>query len=244
MKKAFVKNSNYDALMIGVKSVEQRGAREASFLLVTGPAGLGKSAAVDKFAVESNAVHLRAKATWTKRALLDEAAESLRVSKVGRNQEVQARLISAIGAKQIPIILDEAEFTVGSTAAMLECVRDISDITETIVVLVGMEQIEMKIARYPQIASRIAHVVTFRPATIEDVSQAVKQLSEVDFADDLIAELHRQSEGKMRLIINGIATLERFGKANGRAQVTLADINNRAICYEWQARKPRSARAS
>lgn len=88
MKKAFVQNSNYVRFVEAVKAVEQRGAREASILLVTGPAGLGKSETVDRFAMDTNAIYLRAKETWTKRGLLSEMADCLKLSNTGDRKSV------------------------------------------------------------------------------------------------------------------------------------------------------------
>lgn len=240
MKKGFVQNSNYARFLQAVKAVEQRGAREASLMLVTGPAGLGKSEAVDRFAVDTNAVYLRAKETWTKRGLLVEMAETLRIQTNATNHEMQARIIGAIGPRQTPIIIDEAEFTVRSSASILECVRDISDLTETLVILVGMETIESRIARYPQISSRINQVVHFQPLTDQDVQLACKQLAEVEIDAELVRELRRQSEGKMRLVMNGIATIERIARSNSLDRATADAFKGVELCIEWQARRPRT----
>jgi DNA transposition AAA+ family ATPase len=240
VKKGFVQNSNYARFVHAVKAVEQRGAREASLMLVTGPAGLGKSETVDRFAVDTNAIYLRAKETWTKRGLLVEMAETLRISTNVSNHEMQARIIGAVGQRQVPIIIDEAEHTVKTTASILECVRDISDLTETLVVLVGMETIEHKIARYPQISSRIAQVVHFEALIEKDVHLACKQLADIDIEADLVRELHRQSQGKMRLVMNGIATIERVAKANSIDRASAAAFAGVELCIEWQARRPRT----
>lgn len=246
MKKAFVQNSNYVRFVEAVKAVEQRGAREASFLLVTGRPGLGKSETVDRFAMDTDAIYLRAKETWTRRGLLVEMADCLKVPTVGNNQEVQARIIGNIAARQTPIVIDEADFTVRSSASILECVRDISDLTEVLVVLVGMETeqghspLESRIARYPQISSRVAQVVRFRPLSEQDVKLTALQLAEVRVGDDLVAELHRQSEGRMRLVINGLATIERLAKANGLDQVHAEHIKDVTLCHDWQGRRART----
>lgn len=243
MKKGFVQNSNYARFLQAVKAVEARGAREASMLLVTGAAGLGKSETVDRFAVDTNAVYLRAKETWTKRGLLVEMAETLRIQTNSTNHEMQARIIGAVGTRQTPIIIDEAEFTVKSSASILECVRDISDLTETLVVLVGMETIESRIARYPQISSRIGQVVQFQPLTEQDVQLACKQLAEVEIDADLVRELRRQSEGKMRLVMNGIATIERIARGNSLDKATGEAFKGVDLCVEWQARRQRPGAA-
>lgn len=212
-------------------------------LLVTGEAGLGKSASVDRWAVDSNALYLRGKETWTKRALLLEMAEMLRIPTNATNHALQAKIIGAVGVRQTPIIIDEAEHTVRSSAAILECIRDISDLTETLVVLVGMESIESMIARYPQISGRIAAVARFETLTLQDVQLACKQLSEVSMDADLVKELHRQSAGKMRLLMNGIAAIERLAKTNGLDSATFANFGKEELCIEWQARRPRSGAA-
>jgi len=243
MKKGFVQNSNYARFLQAVKAVDARGAREASMMLVTGAAGLGKSETVDRFAVDTNAVYLRAKETWTKRGLLVEMAETLRIPTNTTNHEMQARIIGAIGARQTPIIIDETEFTVKSTASILECERDISDLTETLVVLVGMETIESRIARFPQISSRIGQVVQFQPLTEQDVQLACKQLAEVEIDADLVRELRRQAEGKMRLVMNGIATIERLARTNGLSRATMDTFKGAELCVEWQARRSRPGAA-
>jgi DNA transposition AAA+ family ATPase len=243
MKKGFVQNSNYARFVQTVKATEQRGAREASMMLVTGQAGLGKSATVDRWAVDSNALYLRGKETWTKRALLIELAELLRIPTNATSHALQAKIIGAVGVRQTPIIIDEAEHTVRSSAAILECIRDISDLTETLVVLVGMESIESMIARYPQISGRIAAVARFEVLTAQDVQLACRQLSEVSIDADLVKELHRQSAGKMRLVMNGISTIERIAKTNDLKEATFATMGKEELCIEWQARKPRAGAA-
>lgn len=246
MKKAFVQNSNYVRFVEAVRAVEQRGAREASFLLVTGKPGLGKSETVDRFAMDTNAIYLRAKETWTKRGLLAEMADTLRLSNSGRNQEVQARIIGHVASRGTPIVIDEADFTLRSTASILECVRDISDLTEVLVVLVGMEAteghspLEGRIARYPQISSRVAQVVRFRPLTEQDVKLTALQLAEVSIGDDAVAQLYRQSEGVTRLVMNGLATIERLARANGLSHVSAEHIKDATLCHDWQGRRART----
>ncbi|MBC7857982.1 MAG: ATP-binding protein [Burkholderiaceae bacterium] len=243
MKKGFVQNSNYARFLQAVKAVEQRGARESSMMLVTGRAGLGKSETVDRYAVDSQAIYLRAKETWTKRGMLVEMAETLRIKTNSTNHELQARIIGAIGPRQTPIVIDEAEFTVRSTASILECVRDISDLTETLVILVGMETIEAQVAKYEQISSRIYQVARFLELTEQDVQLTCKQLAEVEIDASLVRELHRQSGGKMRLLMNGIATIERIAKANSLDRASMEDFKGIELCIDWQVRRPRAGGA-
>ena len=75
MKRGFVKTENFKRLSEAQKQVEKRGAREASLVLVQGRYGIGKSELTERWAADSGWVFVRAKSTWTKRAMLDELAE-------------------------------------------------------------------------------------------------------------------------------------------------------------------------
>lgn len=242
MKQGFVRTKNYQSLLETIGQMESRGAREASLILVEGEPALGKTAAVQRVSVDKGAAVFRCKATWTKRALLDEMADSLVVDKRGRNQEVQARLIQRIAQTQTTLVFDEVQHIIGSTAATLECVRDITDATEVLCILVaGTADVQNRLARFPQIASRIGAVVTFRPLTDADFHAVVKQVAEVELDKGLLARLYQESAGKTRLVLNGIATIERVCQASGAAKATEAMFKDVVLCAEWQSRRARRA---
>lgn len=136
-------------------------------------------------------------------------------------------------------VIDEVEHCLRDSAQVLEAIRDLSDLTEVIVILVGMDQVQAKIARHAQISSRIAKVVEFLPATLEDVAEFCKQLAEVTISPDLVAEIHKQSGGRVREIMNAIATVEQTAKRNGNSAASLQDMAGQVLTHDWQARRPR-----
>lgn len=244
MKKTFVKNiSNYERFRTGISAVETRGAAEASLMLVTGPAGYGKSQTVDYWAVQTGAAYLRAKVEWTPRYFMTELAETLKIDSRGRAKDIFGRIAGVLGGQQIPLVIDEVEHCLRDSAQVLEAIRDLSDLTEVMVVLVGMDQVQARIARHAQISSRIAKVIEFIPATIDDVGQLCKQLSEVTIATDLVAEIHRQSAGRVREIMNAIATIEQHAKRNSNPSASLKDMAGMVLTHDWQARRPRLVKA-
>ncbi len=245
MKKTFVKNiSNYERFRTGLTAVETRGATEASLMLVTGPAGYGKSQTVDQWAIAMGAAYLRAKVEWTPRYFMTELAETLKIDSRGRAKDIFARIAGVLGRQQIPLVIDEVEHCLRDSAQVLEAIRDLSDLTEVIVILVGMDQVQAKIARHAQISSRIAKVVEFLPATPEDVTEFCRQLAEVKIAPDLVSEIHRQSAGRVREIMNAIATCEQLGLRNGKDSVGLQDMSGMVLTHDWQARRPRMVKAT
>lgn len=239
MKKEFVKTENFERFRTGITAVEDRGASEASLMLVTAEAGLGKSTTVDHWAIQKGAVYLRAKEGWTPAWFRTELAESLKLDSRGRPKDVFARIAGYIGSNQTPIVIDEVEHCMAHSAAVLEAIRDLSDLTEVLVVLVGMDQVHASIAKYRQISSRIARVVEFQPASINDVALTCQQLAEFEIADDLIHEIHAQSAGRMRHVMNAIAVIESHAKRNGATKVALADMAGQILTHDWQARKTR-----
>lgn len=131
MKKGFVQTENFKRLKEAEKLVSRRGAREAGLVIIQGVYGVGKSELTERWAADSGYVFVRAKQTWTERAMLDELATKMGLAKNGRGQEVQARIIGKLAVDMVPMIIDEADFLVRSTASLLEVLRDITDLTGT-----------------------------------------------------------------------------------------------------------------
>lgn len=243
MKPVFVKTNNYQRFQEGLAAVEGRGAQESSLLLVTGEAGYGKSETVDQWAIQSGAAYLRAKTHWTPKVFLTELAGNLKVDPSGKSNDIFARVSGYIGRNQTPIVIDEVDHCLRDNASVLEAVRDLSDLTEVVVVLVGMEKVQAKISKFLQISSRIAHVVTFGPATIEDVVMTCQQKCDVKVSSDLAAEIHRQSKGRMREIMNAIAMIEREASLNSLTEISLKNMAGRQLTLDWQTAKTRYAGA-
>lgn len=243
MKNVFVKTSNYERFRTGISVVENRGAAEASLMLVTGESGYGKSETVDQWAIQSGAAYLRAKEGWTPPYFMAELAEHLKIDTRGRAKDMFGRISGFIGMQQIPLVIDEVDHCLRNNARVLEAVRDLSDLTEVLVILVGMEQVQAKIARHAQISSRISKVVEFQPTTIEDVVLSCKQLAEVEILPELVAEIHRQSSGRMREIMNAIRNCERTAQRNGIDKIGLPEMAGQSLTHDWQARRPRVVKA-
>ncbi|MFZ5427109.1 MAG: AAA family ATPase [Thermodesulfobacteriota bacterium] len=242
MRDHFVRTENYSRFTAGIQAVEQRGAKEAGMMLVHGAPGYGKSCIVDRWATEVGAVFLRANVDWTPRYFLLELAKKLNVDGSGSAQQLFARLLERVVEAQTPIVIDEAEFTLHNGAKALEKIRDISDRAEVTVVLIGMEKIQSSIAKHKQIHGRIAQVVEFKPATLADVAYACAELAEVGMTDALKAEVHRISGGRMREVLNLIASIERIAKINGNDSMDVQDLDGVDLAFDWQNRAPKRVR--
>lgn len=234
MKKGFVTTANFKRLTEAHHAVERRGAREAGYVIVRSRYGVGKSTLVERFALDHDAIFVRCMETWTKRGLLDAVAQVMGLDTRGRNSEVQARIIGRQAVDMRPMIFDEADFLVRSTAAQLECIRDITDTTLCSCFLIGMETFGNRLVRYGHIADRVARVVEFTPLTLADAHAVCDKLCEVPLTPEVVSEVHRQSDGRMRLALAAISNIEQWAEANGWQSVAAEHIKGRPLCMAFK----------
>lgn len=244
MHRAFAQTANVKAFMAAVARANKRGAPEAGITLVTSEPGYGKSRTVKWWGEKHGAIYIRAKASWTPHWFLSDLAAELSVEGHRHTEQLFAQVIGALMKRGgPPLIVDEIEHCLRD-AKVIEQVRDVTDLVECPVVFVGMESVPQKLNRLPQIVSRIAATVTFGPATEACVRAVVDTVCEVKVGDDLVAEIHRQSAGRLREILNAIAVVEALGKRAGGGKVSLADIGaGVSLVNEQLLRRERTTRA-
>lgn len=228
----FVQTSGVKGFLAAVSKAQQRGAREAGWIAAKGERGLGKTRTLQWWAIRQNAAYLRFKADWTSRWMLEELAKELGLSADAcRKQDLFTRIAMVVKSQQTIIVLDEIELLkVRGKIKLLESLRDLSDTTETEVVIAGDEAGINHVMRYDQFASRVAATAQFGQAIQSDIRLMCDKLAEVRIEDDLVAEILAQSGGYLREAKNAIAEVERWAAANGTKAVKLADVAGRALC--------------
>lgn len=241
MKNLFAITSNADRFLSAMKALEKRGASEASWVLLTGLPGLGKTELVEWWALRHDAIYLRAKSAWTPRAAMAELAERLGIAPSKKSVDLFGQIISVLGRSPTPLVVDEIEHCLRD-AKVLEVFRDLSDLTEIPVIVVGMDAVRTAIQRHEQISSRIHQVVDFLPATLDDVRLMAAALIEVplDWDDDLLAKVHVESEGRYRLIMDALAEIERHAKRCQSRRVSAADFPHK-LTHDWRLRVARKS---
>lgn len=242
MKNVFAMTSNVQRFLGAMHELKKRGAAEASWVLLTGVPGLGKTELVEWWALHHDAIYLRAKSAWTPKACLVELAERLGIAPARSTQDLFAQILSVLGRTPTPLVIDEIEHCLRDTK-VLEVFRDLSDLTEVPVVIVGMDAVRTQIQRFEQISSRIHQVVDFLPATPDDVRIMAETLVEptLTWADDLIAKVHAESEGRYRLIMDALAEIERTAARSQAKTVRAADFPHK-LTHDWRLRVARKTK--
>ena len=124
------------------------------------------------------------------------------------------------------LLIDEADRL---KTASLEQVRDIFDRGELGVVLIGMPGLEKRIARYPQLYSRVGFVHAFRPLSAAHVRELLQHqwrpsgvvLPEAGMTDEeTLAVMIRVTGGNFRLLHRLLTQMARLVEINGSPHVT------------------------
>jgi len=248
MRNVFVETSNVKRFLGALSGLEARGAQEACLIVVDGAPGLGKTTTLMHWVAQNGCVYLRAKKEWSPSWFLTELLETLRVHPPHSFQKKYAKVVEELTLRQnaavmerrpFGLVIDEADH-VSSKSAILETIRDVSDIIELPVVLVGMGRVNDNLARFPQVASRVSQKVRFEKASLEDVRALVDARCEVKVADDLAGFVLKVSGGFNREVLEAIANIERFGLRfdAGSAGVTLPDMAGQVIVNDRRSSQP------
>jgi DNA transposition AAA+ family ATPase len=124
------------------------------------------------------------------------------------------------------LIIDEAERL---SATALEYLRDQFDRTGTGLVLIGMPGIEKRMARYPQLYSRVGFAHHYRPLQGDELSFVLTRhwrhlglaLDNADFTDSqAIAAIARITGGNFRLLHRLFVQIERILRINDLTVIT------------------------
>lgn len=237
MHHRFVETSNVRAFMGALDTLERRGASEACLALVTGEPGHGKSRIGQWYATQQNAVFLRLKTHCTPMWFLTELARELGETAPARKRSLLYwQIMDVLARDPRPIVVDEVEHGLSESAAVIDALRDITDLVETPALLLGREHVEGALRRHKQIWTRVSAVARFGALDDKDVQRCYDDLSEVAAEPEVIAETTRQSEGRIRLVLNAIKTVERIGRAAKRP-VTAADIEGLDLTLEHAKRR-------
>ncbi|MFZ4539301.1 AAA family ATPase [Propionivibrio sp.] len=235
MKHSFVKNENYRRFATAYAALENRGAPERCILAEIGKPGAGKTRIVDNFGSSADAVFLEGIPGMSLRYVKDALKAETGIKAKGGYEEfaLMVEFFSNNG-KPLPIILDECQHGFSNKAECVEYLRRLAEKAGSILVLVCHTSEAHLFNRYEHIKTRIGCVCEILQPSLADTTLYCDELCEVRLEADLIAEVHRQSGARYRLISDALATLERLAAKLGQASLSLADVAGMPLCDDCE----------
>ena len=227
MKTKVVTTSNVMALAEACTTVLNRAGGTPGMVLTEGFSGFGKTTAIGWISMRKKGIYIRMLSSMTATGLLDKIASEMMIDP-GRtvNAKVEA-IIGELSRNPRPIFLDEADYAIPEHGVvetrLMGAIRDIHDLSDVPVVLVGMSGIARRIRRYPQFAGRFAHHVQFQACTPADARLMADENCDVAVADDLVEALRQRAEGSARLFTIGLTAIEQLARKQNLKRVELAD---------------------
>lgn len=249
MRNQFVETENVSRFHLALTALRQRGASECCLVVVDGVPGLGKTTVLTHWVAQSGAIYLRAKKEWTPSWFMKELLGRLNVQAPHSFEAKYKTALKELGSRQASaqlanrdfgLVIDEADHISGQ-ARIMETLRDLSDMIELPILLIGMGKVRDNLVRFPQIASRIQHYVRFEQASEKDVRKFIDALCEVPVADDLAGFVHKATRGHNREIKEAIAQIERFGLRNPPAdgeKLSIADMAGQVLINDRRNGQP------
>lgn len=231
--------TNVKRFLDATRVLDARGAPEACWLLAEGEPGFGKTKTLMWYAMHHSPVFVRAKRDWSPNWMLHDIAHALAIKPAHSKEGTFNAVLGELMQRQCPLVIDEIDHAAASQR-VLETLRDLTDMSETPLIAGGMKGARGMMKAYKQVYSRVAEIVTFAPATVEDVKTLAATLTEAQIGDDMAAEVQKRTGGRLREVMNAIARVEVFARKH-RGVVTLADYGRRPLINDDRSRLPEAA---
>lgn len=218
MNKIFVKTTNVKNFIGLVENLINKPKNIPKMGLVYGEPGLGKSQTALWLACKYDGIYLRASNLMTGRWLLEEIVKEL--DEIPRFLTSDNFNIVVKKLKQNPqvIFIDEIDYLMNNYKS-IETLRDIHDETGCPIIFIGMGLAHRKLERYKHLYDRFSEILKFEIFGVNDLSQIIRQLSEIKFTPDSIEYIHSKYN-RFRQIVQLINQMETFAKDNNLDEIT------------------------
>ncbi|MEW5804077.1 MAG: AAA family ATPase [bacterium] len=230
MKPKFVQTENVRRLQEALTALVNRDEGVPGLGLIYGGAGMGKTKSVQWYVCQTNAIYLRAKATWSTSWMLEAINKELNILSLSRIKDKFTDLQNAIQQVKCTIIIDEADYLVRDRK-LLDTLRDLHDETNIPVVLVGMDEIQLKLMRHHQFWSRVSQQVVYQPLKANEIIILGQELCSLTIDDRAAEQLFAATMGNFRDTIVALSHLERMARANSTANISgkMIEMTTKAV---------------
>ena len=213
---------NVSRMLALVDRLQSRGDGVPGMGCFYGFSGLGKSMASSFAANSTGAIHVQVKSVWTNKRLCEAILEELGLQARGTAADMVDRIAEALAIDNLPLLIDEADFLVKK--GMIEIVRDLYEMSETAVVLIGEELLPQKLKRWERVHGRIRSWVSAELADDRDFDLLREiRCPGIEIEPKLEAAIKKASNGSARRIVVNLDEVEEISRRVGRESVGLKD---------------------
>lgn len=224
MKKEFAITRNVQEFMRGMDVVATPVKGRIGMGLVFGEPGTGKTEMAQKYAADNDFPYIRATDIMSRRSLLSRIVAELGEQPAFKADDLFNQAVDMLIDHPRTLIVDEVDYL--CRGGMVEVLRDINDITNAPVVMVGMHQLDQKLKRFKHLYDRFSTVVRFRTFELADITSLAEQICEVKISADGLKFIHDRGHGKFRRTIIWFARAEQLARRNNLDEVTAKHLES------------------
>lgn len=193
-----------------------------------GFSGLGKSMASSFVANTTGAIHVQVKSVWTNKRLCEAILDELGLQSRGTAADMVDLIADALARDNIPLLIDEADFLVKK--GMIEIVRDLYEMSEMPVILIGEELLPQKLKRWERVHGRIRSWVSAELADDRDFDLLREiRCPGIEIDPQLVAAIKKASNGSARRMVVNLDAVEEASRRVGRNRVSLEDCEDHTL---------------
>lgn len=222
MRDDFAITKNVKRFLHGVEVVSTPIKGRIGNMLAYGPPGTGKTDVGQWYAATNDVPYIRAKDISSRRSLLSNIVGELGEAPAFRSDDLFNQIIEALIERPRPIIIDEVDYLVRGGA--VEVLRDINDMTNTPVIMMGMEHIDKKLKRFKHLYDRFVITVKMEIFNREEIAELATEICKVQLSSCAIELISKYGKGKLRLTTTWFTRAEQLANRNKLDKITGAHL--------------------
>lgn len=212
MNDVFATTHNVRRFMTGVEILKKPVKGRIGIMVAYGPYGSGKTEIGEWFNSKHNVPYVRAMDGGTRRTLLANIVTALEVVPKYRAADIFDQALNLLDETSKPLIIDEADYLVDS--GIIETIRDLNDMTNAPIILIGMETFDRKIKAYPHLVDRVTVTVKFELFDTKGLANYAEQICDVALSGSAYEFIHVHGKGRLRMTTTWLERCERIARLN------------------------------
>lgn len=214
-----------------------RPAHLPGMVVFYGPSGWGKSFSAAHAANKFRAVYVECKSTWSKRDLLEAIVKDIGMQPARTASKMIDQISEQLALSGLPLIIDEMDHIVHKKA--VEVIRDIYEGSNAAILMIGEEEIDIKLKKWERFHNRILSWQPAQPSDLEDTKQLAQlYCKDVQISDDLLEKICNDSLGITRRICVNLNMVQQHALNLGQDTITAAEWGSNQL-YTGEAPRRR-----
>lgn len=224
-----------------VSMLQARGPHLPNLGVMHGPSGYGKSYASIYVQNKTGAIRVEVGESWNRksfvRAILHEGGIAEPRGSTADLVQLAIQLLAE--DRNRPLLIDEADKLVDK--GLIEIVRELAEHAQVPVLLIGEEELPMKLSRFERVHNRVLSWFGAEPCDLDDCRKLADIfLANVAVSDDLLDDIRLKGDGRARRIVVSLNNAREWARNAGATSIDKASY--RGVVYTGEAPRARTGR--